>query len=766
MRQDESKRRDQPMLRDHRAETTILLLEGERISPEALRQRLLDEGGYRLLSADSLESAVALLDREPVELVILGPSPAGGSFEHALATLSADPASPDVLVAGGPDNPGVATWALRAGASAYLTVAELEGSRPLRSVAEILAQRHRSARVLEESRAVAGRMESIERLFEVVSGAEISVQEQLQRILRLGCELFRLPVGIVSSIFGSRYEILQVQAPEELSLHPGMEFDLGLTYCSITLARSEPVTIDEMAQSEWKTHPCYAEQGLESYIGARIDLGDGEVGTLNFSSPLPRSAAFRSADRDLMRMMSTWVSTVLIRERLHTSLEASEALYRDLVENSSDLICTHDLEGIILSANRILLETFGGGDESEVLGHSLGEFLVGSVQYDLPSYLETIRQRGRARGYMRVRDRRGEERILEYHNSLRSEGVDQPVVRATARDVTDLKRAEADLRHSEEMLRVFVKHTPAAVAMFDREMCYLAVSDRWRVDYRLGGMELLGRSHYEIFPEIKEHWREVHRRCLEGGVEQADEDPFPRADGHLDWVRWEVRPWYSTQGDIGGLLMFTELVTDRKRVEEALRYLATHDHLTGLPNRTAFLERLDRSLERAAKDARYGFSLFFLDLNDFKTVNDTWGHGAGDDLLQQVADRLRGQLRPKDALARFAGDELVGLLEDTSRPDEARAAAERLLRQLDAPFDLKGHPHAMSASLGIVLSRDARSAEQLLSCADTAMYAAKESERGGWHLFGDPEPVAPSSESTDGTADAGSPGDGRPGLSS
>jgi len=352
-----------------------------------------------------------------------------------------------------------------------------------------------------------------------------------------------------------------------------------------------------------------------------------------------------------------------------------------------------------------------------------------------------VQDRGRVRGYMRVLDRDGNERILEYHNSVRREGVDQPIVRATARDVTDLKRAEAELRHSEQMLRVFVKHTPAALAMFDRDMRYLAVSDRWRVDYRLGGADLLGRSHYEVFPEIAEHWKEVHRRCLEGGVEQADEDPFPRLDGKLDWVRWEVRPWYATRGEIGGLLMFTEMVTDRKRMEDALRYLATHDHLTGLPNRAAFLERLERSLQRVSKGTPdYGFALFFLDLDDFKGVNDNWGHSTGDELLKQVAERLRRQLRPKDALARFAGDEFVGLLEDTDTPAEAGAAAERLLERLRQPFELEGPKVRIEASVGLVLSSQTTSSEEILGWADKAMYAAKEAGKGGWQVYGNGKP--------------------------
>jgi PAS domain S-box-containing protein len=128
----------------------------------------------------------------------------------------------------------------------------------------------------------------------------------------------------------------------------------------------------------------------------------------------------------------------------------------------------------------------------------------------------------------------------------------------------------AAARENEERLRLFFEHAPVAVAMFDCEMRYLAASRRWLDDYRLDG-EVLGRSHYDVFPEIPERWREVHRRALAGEVVTADEDRFVRADGTAQWQRWEVRPWHGMDGAIGGVVLFTEDITERKRVEEALR---------------------------------------------------------------------------------------------------------------------------------------------------------------------------------------------------
>lgn len=129
--------------------------------------------------------------------------------------------------------------------------------------------------------------------------------------------------------------------------------------------------------------------------------------------------------------------------------------------------------------------------------------------------------------------------------------------------------AEAVLHQSEEKLRLFVDFAPSAIAMFDREMRYVAYSRRWIADYDLADRDLTGRSHYEVFPDLPERWKEIHRKCMAGAVERADEDPFPRSDGSMDWVRWEARPWYGAGGGIGGLIIFSEVVTDRKHAEAA-----------------------------------------------------------------------------------------------------------------------------------------------------------------------------------------------------
>ena len=131
-------------------------------------------------------------------------------------------------------------------------------------------------------------------------------------------------------------------------------------------------------------------------------------------------------------------------------------------------------------------------------------------------------------------------------------------------------QSETALRQCEAIMRYIIKHDPNAIAVYDKNLNYIAVSDRYLQDYNVGERDILGKHHYEVFPEMPQRWKEVHQRVLQGVTERNENDYFQRPDGRTTYNRWECRPWYLADGSIGGMITYTEVTTERKMAENAL----------------------------------------------------------------------------------------------------------------------------------------------------------------------------------------------------
>ncbi|MDH6137132.1 diguanylate cyclase (GGDEF)-like protein/PAS domain S-box-containing protein [Kitasatospora sp. MAA4] len=305
---------------------------------------------------------------------------------------------------------------------------------------------------------------------------------------------------------------------------------------------------------------------------------------------------------------------------------------------------------------------------------------------------------------------------------------------------TARKEAERALRESEARFRALFESAAIGIGIGDVEGNILAANKALQDIFGARPEDLHGRRVNDlVHPEDTPGVWEAYEELVSGKREHFQFDkPYYRQDGEVVWTHLTCSLIRDDEGLPVYQVAMLEDITDRYRLQERLRHQATHDPLTGLPNRTAFFERLEALFESPEPGARFG--LCYVDLDGFKVVNDSLGHEMGDQLLAAVALRLEAALRPLGHLvARLGGDEFVVLLENCRGEQEAVAAAKTVLAALAKPVPIDGHRLAVGASVG-VLERPVAATTPMAAvrAADLTLYRAKEEGRGRWTLF-DPQ---------------------------
>ncbi|TML38475.1 MAG: diguanylate cyclase [Actinobacteria bacterium] len=298
-----------------------------------------------------------------------------------------------------------------------------------------------------------------------------------------------------------------------------------------------------------------------------------------------------------------------------------------------------------------------------------------------------------------------------------------------------LEASQNEVLRREERFRSLVQNSMDVVAVVDAEgrITYISPSVEavlgWRPD------EVIGRpARTLVYESDREKAEEEGGSPVEPGVVHVYEVRAARRLGGFRWVQVRVTNLLEDPAVAGLVCNFSD-ISERREMTERLRYFAYNDPLTGLPNRVAFLERLEQAVARARRHET-SLAVLFIDLDEFKEVNDSFGHAAGDTLLHAVAGRLRSCTRPEDTLARLGGDEFTVLIEDLDRPDQAEAAARRLLDRIASPFLLGGRPVELACSIGIAQGRRGdEEPDELLRRADVAMYRAKSGGRNQLATF-------------------------------
>jgi PAS domain S-box-containing protein len=256
------------------------------------------------------------------------------------------------------------------------------------------------------------------------------------------------------------------------------------------------------------------------------------------------------------------------------------ALHQSLFENMTVGVVYHDADGKILSANNAAQKILGltlkqlqgltSLDPSWRAIHEDGSDFPGNEHPSMVALYTATPVSDVTMGVFNSKDQEYSWIRVDAFPQFSDQSKTPTGVISTFESIDRQKEAEDKSSSTESTLKLFVEYAPAAIAMFDTQMRYIAASRRYLLDYRLGEINVIGRSHYDIFPEISEEIKNIHRRCLEGAIKKADADPFPREDGTLDWVRWEVHPWYQKE-EIGGIILFSEVITNEINILEENR---------------------------------------------------------------------------------------------------------------------------------------------------------------------------------------------------
>ncbi|MFE0628125.1 putative bifunctional diguanylate cyclase/phosphodiesterase [Streptomyces sp. NPDC058864] len=310
----------------------------------------------------------------------------------------------------------------------------------------------------------------------------------------------------------------------------------------------------------------------------------------------------------------------------------------------------------------------------------------------------------------------------------------EAIQRAAFRAREDAERAR---NASEARFRALFEHAAIGIGIADVDGTIVQVNQALRELLGARPEDLRGRRVTElVHPEDAPGIWEAYEDLVRGRRERFQCDkPYYRRDGEVVWTHLTVSLIRDEHGEPRYQVAMVEDITDRYRLQERLRHQATHDPLTGLPNRTAFFERLEGLFEQPQPGARFG--LCYVDLDGFKVVNDSLGHGTGDRLLTAVAERLDAALAPLGHLvARLGGDEFVVLLEECRGDQEAVAVAKLVLTTLARPFLVGGQQLTIGASVGVLAQRIAATTPgAAVRAADLTLYRSKEAGRGRWTLF-------------------------------
>ena len=445
------------------------------------------------------------------------------------------------------------------------------------------------------------------------------------------------------------------------------------------------------------------------------------------------SAAYAIPTTLLTGEVVAWVSERV--RRGESIVRAREKRFRALVGNAADIITVVSDDGLITYESPPVIDVLGY-DPEQTVGTVAAERVHPDDWPRLAEIIADLREQpdGVVRMELRLRHADGSWR---WCSAAIRNLLYEPSVRGfvcNLHDVSRERQAMQALADSESSFRMLFASNPRPMWVYDiKTLEFLEVNESAVRHYGYSREEFLSRRITDIRPSEDVARLLESVRGLRPALDHAGHWRHRLRDGTL--IDVDITSHRLIFGGRDAVLVDIRDVTDQNALENQLRHRAFHDPLTTLPNRPLFNERVEHAL-RISRPVGHGIAVLLLDLDRFKTINDSLGHSTGDELLMAVARRISGCLSPGTTAARLGGDEFVVLVEDVGESSDATDMASKIISALEAPFQLSGRDVVVRASVGIVIHRDGpATADELIRSADAAMYAAKAAGSGSWRVF-------------------------------
>lgn len=427
-------------------------------------------------------------------------------------------------------------------------------------------------------------------------------EEAFDRLCRLAARITGVPIALVSLIDADRQFFKScIGFPEPWSTV--RQTALSHSFCQHNRTADVPLIITDARENPlFRDNLAIRDLNVIAYLGIPLVNADAYIiGSFCVIDVKPRSWTDNEVEtiRDLAGSVMTEIdlrTEIALRKELQEDRDSLSALYTPLQEEKEAHYRTEEAlrEALLRQNEAVKMAKIGLWDWDlithkvhytaewkEQIGYENHEITddykewesrvhPDDLQYTLDKVQRSISEAQQDyQTEFRFRHKNGTYRWILARGSVIKDASGRSIkMMGSHIDITERKRVESDLYESEEKLRLFIDHAPAALAMFDRQMRYIAASRRWMLDYGLGDKSLIGRSHYDVIPEIPDTWKAAHQRGMEGEVVQAEEEAFMRMNSDIQWLFWEVRPWRKNDGTVGGIVIFTADRTERKLAEE------------------------------------------------------------------------------------------------------------------------------------------------------------------------------------------------------